>query len=75
MIILIVVAILLGIVGYQAFGDDCASVLLYNLPPQETTSIIAKVFYIITVMGSYILLMQPIFYVIESSAWYKSMSG
>ena len=74
-ILLIILAIFLGMMGYLAFGDDCKSILLYNLPANETASIVAKVFYIITVMGSYILLIQPIFYVMESSAWYKTLSG
>ena len=53
--------------GYLAFGDQVSSVVIYNLPPNDVMSILAKSFYVFTVMGSYVIVIQPIFYIIEES--------
>jgi len=45
----------LGSLGYLAFGNSCKSVILYNLPNGNPEAIVAKVFYIITLMGSYVI--------------------
>ena len=68
-------AILTGMMGYLAFGNSCQSVLIYDLPNNQYSSIIAKVFYLFTIVGSFIILIQPIFYVIENSKFYKQYIG
>ena len=72
---MVVVAITIGYVGYLAFGNSVKSVILYNLPNEDPLSIIAKVCYVLTIMGSFVIVMQPIYYVIESSNWYKYISS
>ena len=37
------------------------------MPNNNTVGILAKVFYVITIMGSFVLVIQPIFHVIERS--------
>lgn len=69
--LLVFVAIFVGMLGYFAYGNACKSVILYNLPNDDILANVAKVFYIITIMGSYVLVVQPIFYVVESSDFYK----
>ena len=64
---LVFLAVIVGLLGYLAFGENCKSVILYNLPHNDTLAVMAKVFYVITIMGSYVIVIQPIFYVIESS--------
>jgi hypothetical protein len=63
----ICLAIPTSYMGYLAFGDQVSSVVIYNLPPNDVMSILAKSFYVFTVMGSYVIVIQPIFYIIEES--------
>jgi amino acid permease len=69
------IAALVGYVGYLAFGAKTKSVILYNLPNEDPAAITAKIFYIITIMGSFVIVINPIFYVLETSNWYKALSG
>ena len=45
-----------GYLGYFAFGNTVKSVILYNLPHEDPASIVAQIFYILTIAGSYVLL-------------------
>jgi amino acid permease len=65
----------IGYVGYLAFGASVKSVILFNLPNEDPVSITAKCFYVLTICGSFVLVIQPIFYVIESSVWYKRLGS
>ncbi len=69
-ILLIIMGIGTGVIGYMAFGAASKSTLLFNLPNGDPLSITAKICYVFTLMGSFVLLAQPIFYVIESANWY-----
>lgn len=71
----IVVAVGIGYIGYLAFGEKTKSVILFNLPNDDPASIIAKIFYILTIMGSFVLVANPVFRVIEKSGWYRSLAG
>ena len=51
--------------GYLAFGTDIDSLIIYNMPPDDGLSIIARIFYLICITGSFVLLLQPIFHIIE----------
>ena len=70
---LIFIAILTGMLGYLAFGASCDSVILLNLPNDSVLGITAKMFYSFTIMGSFVIVIQPIFYVMERSEWYKNV--
>ena len=60
--------------GYLTFGDRIESLIIYNLPNNDTVSIFAKAFYILTISGSFVLIIQPIFRVIETSECYHKIS-
>jgi hypothetical protein len=45
-----------GYAGYLAFGATSKSVVIYNLPNEDVMSIVIKVCYLVTVMGSFVLL-------------------
>ena len=49
------VAGLIGYFGYLAFGSTVKSVILYNLPNHDPLSITAKICYILTIMGSFVI--------------------
>lgn len=51
--------------GYLAFGKSIESVIIYNMPYKDGLSIIARVFYLVCIAGSYVLLIQPVFYIVE----------
>lgn len=68
------VAATVGYLGYLAFGNSVKSVILYSLPNEDPLAITAKCCYVLTIMGSFVILIQPIFYVVESSRWYVSFS-
>ena len=65
----------MGYLGYLAFGNSVKSVILYSLPNEDPAAITAKCCYVLTIMGSFVILIQPIFYVLESSNWYKAFSS
>lgn len=65
------VVIPVGYVGYLAFGNTIKSVIIYNLPSKDPISITVTCCYLITIMGSYVIMIQPIFYIIEKCKCYK----
>jgi len=64
-----------GMLGYLAFGNSCESTILFNMPNHMSIGIAAKICYLITIMGSYVILIQPIYHVIENSEWYINLGG
>ena len=70
-ILTVFIASTVGYLGYLAFGATTKSLILYNLPNDDPLSIMAKVCYILTIMGSFVLVIQPIFYILERGEWYK----
>jgi amino acid permease len=66
------IACAVGYVGYLAFGETTKSVVLYNLPNDDSISITAKCLYILTICGSFVLLIQPIFSIMERAGWYNN---
>ena len=64
------IAVMTGFLGYFAFGETTDTVILLNMPNNTWIGVVAKLFYCFTIMGSFVLLIQPIFYIIERSDWY-----
>lgn len=63
-----------GLLGYFTFGDRIESLLIYNLPTNDHVSVMAKAFYIATITGSFVLLIQPLFHLVESSKIYSDIN-
>lgn len=63
-----------GYLGYLAFGNGVKGVILYSLPNDDPAAITAKICYLLTIMGSFVIIIQPIFYIIENAEWYKKTS-
>lgn len=63
----------LGVLGYLAFGDQCKDTILFNMPNEAAIGVAAKACYVFTIAGSFVLLIQPIFHVIENGQWYQSL--
>lgn len=66
-ILLTVVAIGLGTVSYACYGQSTADIILINLDSASALSATAKVLYVCTIMGSYVLVIQPVFSTLERS--------
>jgi amino acid permease len=71
--VLVLIAVITGFLGYFAFGSTTDTVILLNLPNNSWVGIAAKLFYCFTIMGSFVLLIQPIFYIMERSNWYTTI--
>ena len=69
----IFLGISLGVLGYLAFGDQCKDTILFNMPNEAAIGVAAKACYVFTIAGSFVLLIQPIYHVIENAEWYQSL--
>lgn len=70
----IFIAVSISYIGYFAFGSEMKSVIIYNLPYYDTLSTLVRVCFVITICGSFVLLSQPVFHVIEASYFYQTGS-
>ena len=73
LVLTFLIAVSVGYIGYLAFGASTKGVILYNLPNDDPASIFAKCAYVLTICGSFVLIIQPIFYIMESSKWYSNL--
>ena len=55
-ILCLFIAVSVAYAGYFAFGATTKSVIIYNLPNQDPMSITVKICYLVTIMGSFVLL-------------------
>ena len=69
-LITIFLGISIGVVGYFAFGSTCKDTLLFNMPTNDNSGIAAQGLYIFTIIGSFLVIIQPNFRVIEGSKFY-----
>lgn len=72
-ICLIIMFFFSSLLGYLTFGKTLRSVVLLNLPSEDPLTLATQSFYMVTIMGSYVILIQPVFNVIENYKWYKSI--
>ena len=64
-----------GILSYYAFGNTLTDIILIILPSHDGLSIAAKIIYSLNICGSYILMIQPIFSVIENYQCYQNSTS
>ena len=64
----------IGLLGYLSFGDRIEPLIIYNLPNNDNVSILAKTFYVATICGSFVLVLQPLFHLAETSQTYKDLN-
>lgn len=62
-----------SLLGYLTFGKSLRSVVLLNLPSNDPLSLVTQGFYLVTIMGSFVILIQPLFDVIERYPWYQDL--
>lgn len=64
----------LGLLSYMTFGNNLSSLILYNLPPLDPLAIAIKLLYMFTIAGIYVLIILPVFQILEASAWYQDFT-
>lgn len=65
--------IIVGSLSYMAFGNKVDSIILYNLP-NDVVGISIKLLYMLTIMGIYVLVIFPVFQLMENYKSYKSFT-
>ena len=60
-----------GYFSYLTLGDKITDIILLVLPTNSHWAVTAKIMYLFTIMGSYVLIAQPIFNILESFQRYK----
>ena len=69
-VIVVLACMSCGLFSYLTFGSSIQSIVLFNLPSDDPVSVGTKLCYFFTIMGSYVILIQPVFSLIESKKWY-----
>jgi len=64
-------AILFGYFSYLTLGDKITDIILLVLPTNSHWAVIGKIMYLFTIMGSYVLMIQPIFNILENFKRFK----
>jgi hypothetical protein len=72
-LVVLLAASVVGIMGYLAFGSKSSSIILSNMPKTGAIGVIARISYLFAIIGVWVIILQPIFYVIESSTWFKNL--
>lgn len=54
--ITLVLGIGMGLLGYLAFGKTCKSTILFNMPEDSKSALIAQILYVVTILGSFVML-------------------
>ena len=61
----VIIGVTFGMVGYLAFGSKANGMILINMPTNNWVGIVAKLFYTVTIMGSFAIILQPIYNILE----------
>ena len=62
-----------GILSCYAFGPRIEEIILYNLPKREAFTILTQAFYMLNIMGTFVMMAQVIFVLVEKN--YPDMSA
>ncbi|CDW73229.1 UNKNOWN [Stylonychia lemnae] len=65
--------IIVGALSYMAFGGKIESIILQNLP-NNAIGISIKLMYMITITGIYVLVIYPVFQIMEDDHKYKNIA-
>ena len=62
--------ILVGSLSYVAYRDQTNSIIMYNLSG-DALGLSIKILYMVTIMGIYVLVIMPVFSLVEKYHWYN----
>jgi hypothetical protein len=66
-IVLVMLTLMVGILSYYAFGDNLSEIIIYDLPEKMPFSILTQIFYMLNVMGCFVIMSQVIFILVEKN--------
>lgn len=61
----------IGYLGYLAFGNTIKPVIFQSLPTNDPLSFIARIAYLINILGTFVIQSNVLFTVIEKADWYN----
>ena len=66
--VVLVVCLLMGILSYLAYGNETADVVLYNLPQGSQLATLVALLYMLNIVGSIAMTVQPIYALFEKNS-------
>ena len=66
--VVLVMCLLMGILSYLAYGSDTGDVILYNLPQGSQLATIVALLYMLNIVGSIAMTVQPIYALFEKNS-------
>ena len=66
--------VIIGALGYMAFGDDTHSIIFMNLPHSDLT-LVTQVLYCVGLFFTYPVILFPATQIMESYSWYERLPG
>ena len=71
-LVVLVMCLLMGILSYLAYGNDTADVILYNLPQGSHFATLVALLYMLNIVGSIAMTVQPIYALFEKDNGVRS---
>ena len=66
--VVLVMCLLMGILSYLAYGNETADVILYNLPQGSQLATLVALLYMLNIVGSIAMTVQPIYALFEKNS-------
>lgn len=66
-IVLAILTLMTGVLSYYAFGDSLSEIIIYDLPEKMPFTILTQIFYMLNVMGCFVIMSQVIFILVEKT--------
>lgn len=63
----LIICLLMGTLSYLAYGSDTEDVVLYNLPKGSNLATLVAALYMLNIVGSIAMTVQPIYALFEKS--------
>ena len=70
--IILIFGVGIGYLGYITFGNTIKPIIIFNLPPSDPLSVIAKVCFLVNILGSFIIGSVSNLNLVEKSNWYNN---
>ena len=67
-LVVLVMCLLMGILSYLAYGNETADVILYNLPQGSQLATLVALLYMLNIVGSIAMTVQPIYALFEKNS-------
>ena len=62
-------SLMIGILSYMTYGSSIEDMITYNMP-NSICGVAVRIFYMIAIIGVYVLSLIPVYLIIEKNEWY-----